>query len=93
MTFLTPPLISLPMTRPPWPRLRQQLRMVTFSQGTCSFMPKNSLPDFSAMQSSPTCTWLPMMLTFLQLSGSMPSVLGLVELLRMRMFRMSTFSE
>lgn len=51
---LGPPLISLPITRPPWPRFRLQLRMVTFSQGVCITVPRKSLPDLRAMQSSPT---------------------------------------
>ena len=46
------------------------------SQLFFSFMPRNTLLAFMAMQSSPTWMFTPMMRIYSQLSGSMPSVLG-----------------
>ena len=73
---LTPPLISLPMTMPPWPLSSRQLRMTVCSQLFFSFMPRKTLLAFMAMQSSPTWMFTPMMRVYSQLSGSMPSVFG-----------------
>ena len=69
-----PPLISLPSTTPPWPCTIVQPVMAMFSQGT--FSSASSVPALTAMQSSPTSMWQPVMRTLRQLSGSMPSVLG-----------------
>ena len=63
---LTPPLISLPMTMPPWPLSSRQLRMTVCSQLFFSFMPRKTLLAFMAMQSSPTWMFTPMMRVYAQ---------------------------
>ncbi len=52
--FLTPPLISLPITNPPCPLNTVQPSMTTFSHGRPRLLPSASLPLFMQMPSSPT---------------------------------------
>ena len=78
-TCFTPPLISLPTVTPPCPSSMWQYAISMSSQGVLYSFPMYILPDLMAMQSSPVEKRMPSALTFLQLSGSKPSVLGLFQ--------------
>src|SRR5678810_812808 len=71
--FLSPPLISLPITNPPCAAYTVQLRIITFSMGIPLFLPSASRPLFIHKASSPTSNTEFSINTFLQLSASIPS--------------------
>ena len=71
--FFTPPLISLPITNPPWAEYTVELRMVTCCVGMPLFLPASSRPLFMQSASSPTSKNEFSIRTLVQLSRSMPS--------------------
>ena len=73
LTFFTPPDISLPTTKPPWPWKTVQLSTMMFSHGMPRSRPALSLPLLMQMPSSPTSSEQSVITTFLHDSKSMPS--------------------
>ena len=92
ITFFTPPLISLPTTKPPWPLKTVHPSTITFSQGMPRFLPSRSLPLLMQIPSSPTSKVELTMREFLQDSRSRPSPFCAKEGLRTKTSSMSTFS-
>ena len=72
-TFLTPPDISLPTTKPPCPCNTVLSFTITFSQGSPRRRPSASLPDFIQMASSPASNRQLATTTFLHDSTSRAS--------------------
>ena len=75
-TFLQPPLISEPMTTPPWPFFISQWRMMMFCEGMARSRPSRLRPLLMAMQSSPVLKKQFSISTRSHDSGSHPSPLG-----------------
>lgn len=69
----TPPDISLPTTKPPWPCNTVLFFTITFWQGSPRLRPSSSLPDLIQMASSPASKILLIINAFLQDSKSKAS--------------------
>ena len=90
--FLTPPLISLPTTKPPCPLNTVQPSTITFSHGMPRFLPSRSLPLLIQIPSSPTSKVELTISAFLHDSKSRPSPFWAKEGLRTNTSSISTFS-
>ena len=71
--FFTPPDISLPTTKPPWPCNTWLFLMMMFWQGSPRLRPFSSLPDLIQIPSSPASKLLLAIITPLHDSTSMAS--------------------
>ena len=83
LMFSTPPLISDPTVKPPWPWKTVQLSTMRFLHGRARRRPSASLPDLMQMPSSPASKMESMIRTFSQLSTSMASPFWEYQGLRM----------